>query len=168
MFGAITKPTRVELEPVTVIDLDLAQLATDAKKELGYSVLQEVLTSDALANVLRTLEIDPFDMAEVNKYKEAMRKKWHRKPADEGYHYEANWNLRPLAGYDQPVPEFVLEKALEVKRAFPNVTLEVDTLMLRTYKEVPVDPFLVVSYGRERYYIEVWDEPEFEAVPYKR
>ena len=31
-----------------------------------------------------------------------------------------------------------------------------------------LDPFLVVRHGDERYYVEVWDEPKFEAKLLKR
>jgi hypothetical protein len=57
------------------------------------------------------------------------------------------------------VPDYVKAKAAEITSHLPNATLEVDEL--RSSERV-YDPFLVVSYGEETYYVEVWDEPVFE------
>jgi hypothetical protein len=57
------------------------------------------------------------------------------------------------------VPEFVKAKAAEIARHLPEATFTVEELRgeRRAY-----DPFLIVSYGEESYYIEVWEEREFE------
>jgi hypothetical protein len=57
------------------------------------------------------------------------------------------------------LPLHVRNKAEQVAAVIPGVTFETETLRDRTCN---YDPFLVVRYGNERYYIEVWDEPAFE------
>src|SRR4029077_6369191 len=163
----IAKPKRVELEPPETIQPELEKLAQEAEKELGYSVLTKAIHGVELLNILRKLEIDPFDRTQVAKYKKAMVDRYNGKPAGDGYRYTARWTKHNLAGYSKPVPEHILEKALELKRALPGVGLTVDSFELSAERIVPADPFLVVSYGSEEYHIEVWDEPEFECVSYR-
>ena len=83
----------------------------------------------------------------------------------------ATWRLTSLKNYAQPVPELVLQKAVEIKRELPEAEFFVDQLA--------VDPFLLVSltgipdYSRNTpsrnldpetaAYVEVWAEPKFEA-----
>jgi hypothetical protein len=57
------------------------------------------------------------------------------------------------------VPEFVAAKIREITSSLPNATFTVEQLRseCRLY-----DPFLIVSYGEESYYVEVWNEPVFE------
>jgi hypothetical protein len=58
------------------------------------------------------------------------------------------------------IPEFVTAKAREIASARPDTTFSVE--QLRSERDV-YDPFLMVSYGDESYYIEVWKEPAFES-----
>ncbi len=57
------------------------------------------------------------------------------------------------------VPEFVKAKAADIATHLPDATFTVEELRSerRAY-----DPFLIVSYSDESYYIEVWDESIFE------
>ena len=57
------------------------------------------------------------------------------------------------------VPEFVKAKASEIANLLPDATFTVE--QLRSEKNM-YDPFLIVSYADESYYVEVWREPEFE------
>ena len=68
---------------------------------------------------------------------------WVKLPLDEALH----------------VPEFVWAKAREIASCLPAAAFTVEQLQSerRIY-----DPFLIVSYGDESYYIEVWGESEFE------
>ncbi|MFB3814347.1 MAG: hypothetical protein ACE14L_09550 [Terriglobales bacterium] len=63
-----------------------------------------------------------------------------------------------LGDHDGQVPEYVLSRAVAIKEKLPAANFELD--QLRVEKEY--DPFLVVSCGRERFYIDVWEEPNFE------
>jgi hypothetical protein len=57
------------------------------------------------------------------------------------------------------VPEFVKAKVAEITTHVPDATFTVE--QLRSERRA-YDPFLIVSYGDESYYIEVWDESVFE------
>lgn len=75
------------------------------------------------------------------------------------------WKLLAIADYDGTIPEFVLHKAVQIKSAVPKAGLLIDQLFTET-EIAPIrerDPFLVVRLGDETYYIDVWDEKEYEA-----
>jgi hypothetical protein len=169
----VEEPSREMLKRVEVNlqDLDLSdprqKLATEAEALLGYTPLrQELRTPGTLRRVLAKLEITILDEASVDAYKKQMVE-----------HYESHgkmvmptWRLTRLRAYAEPVPEFVLQKAIEIKRELPEAEFYIDQLA--------VDPFLIVSLkeitdwsiNRERKldpetaaYVEVWGEPKFEA-----
>ena len=62
---------------------------------------------------------------------------------------------------DVPVemPMHVEHKARQIAESVPGAIFETETLRDQSRQ---YDPFLVVRLGEERYYIEVWDEREFE------
>ena len=57
------------------------------------------------------------------------------------------------------VPEFVKAKASEIANLLPDATFTVE--QLRGEKNM-YDPFLIVSYADESYYLEAWEELGFE------
>ena len=58
------------------------------------------------------------------------------------------------------VPEFVRAKAAEISTHLPEATFTVEELRSERHA---YDPFLIVSYGDESYYVEVWNESAFEG-----
>jgi hypothetical protein len=70
-----------------------------------------------------------------------------------------SWRRTKLAKYQGEVPEFALSRAIEIKERLPKVRFYVDELTV----EKRYDPFLIAACGRERFYIDVWDEPEFSS-----
>lgn len=75
------------------------------------------------------------------------------------------WHSTSIEKFDGYVPTFALSRAIEIKKIFPQAKFRVDFLTLETEeREIrrSEDPFLSVSYGEETYYIDVWDEEEFE------
>lgn len=81
------------------------------------------------------------------------------------------WLSTEISRYTGEIPLHVLSKALQVKKAVPDATLWIEYLAQskETYEAPRVlhDPFLRVERAKESYYIEVWDESEFErAVNY--
>ncbi|WDI45050.1 hypothetical protein [Bremerella sp. P1] len=74
------------------------------------------------------------------------------------------WRMLELASYPEPVPEYALQTALDIKKKHPGVSFYVDVL---EEKSVVVDPFLVmrVQSGNmiQDYYIEVWNESAFSG-----
>jgi len=74
------------------------------------------------------------------------------------YYTCLRWVRVPLEEV-RDVPEFVKTKAREIANLLPDATFTVE--QLRSEKKI-YDPFLIVSYADESYYVEVWEEPEFE------
>jgi len=68
------------------------------------------------------------------------------------------WVRLPLEEM-RDAPEFVKAKAREIANLLPDATFTVEQLRSEKKK---YDPFLIVSYADESYYVEVWEEPEFE------
>lgn len=75
------------------------------------------------------------------------------------------WAKAHIATYKGNVPEFALSKAIEIKNALPAVDFKVEYLVEHHEEKIrPLpDPFLVAYLGDEEYYIEVWDEKEYEV-----
>jgi hypothetical protein len=75
--------------------------------------------------------------------------------------------------YTKPVPLFVLQTAMRIQERVANATLRIEELRVRSREEIReeraaqramlADPFLVVSYGDCTVYVEVWNEPTFDA-----
>jgi hypothetical protein len=87
--------------------------------------------------------------------------KWHA-----GHRRVIYWDKVAIADYQGNIPEFALSKALEIKREVPDAEFGIYRLVSRTEETKPIplrDPFLFVRKGNEMYYIEVWDEQEYEA-----
>jgi hypothetical protein len=137
---------------------ELRTLAVKSRAVLGYKVLHNlVIPKKSLREVLKELDIAPFSRASVEKYKAKMQKAAQKEIDKEGGEDLARWRIRNMSNYDQPVPEFVLNKAVQIQEAMPEANLQIEQLGV----EDP-DPFLIASFDDERYYIEVWDEPAFE------
>jgi hypothetical protein len=136
-------------------------LARRAHDKLGYTVLSQVLHKPkVLARALLKLGIEPFSNRSISEYKQQKLKEAEKHLQRSGKHYKFRvaWSMTDITKYKKPIPEFVLQKALEIKDVVPYVSFKVDEL---SYQPMP-DPFLVAELEQERYYIEVWDEPKFE------
>jgi hypothetical protein len=161
--------TRVKVE---ADDVDLSdprrKLAAEAEALLGYTPLRkEMKIPGRLRQVLAKLEIDIFDQEKVDSYKAQMAD--HYRTA--GKMFDPTWRITPLSSYAKPVPEFVLAKAVEIKRELPEANFYID--------ELAIDPFLIVSMGtlpdfvvnqpsrhldtEMAVYVDTWSEPKFEA-----
>ena len=145
-----TRSTVAVVEPTE----EIAELADKASSLLGYGRLQRA-TKSKLARVLKELDIEIFNTEEVETYKQQTTLV-HR---GQVYGNSNAWSRTAISKYDKPIPEFVLNKAVQLKENLPNVEIYVDELQ----STVISDPFLYVFFGNEGYYIEVWDEPKFEG-----
>jgi hypothetical protein len=170
----IQELSRERLEELQISSL-LESLALKAEALLGYSWLRRRLgiPVGALHEVLARLEIEPFPINEVTRYKtekarqviseivrelraEALGEGYRNIPI--GSRVNADWRLVDLRKYDGYVPEFAISRSVEIKQHLPAAQFYIDELRV----DKRYDPFLVVSCGAERFYIDVWDEPEFE------
>ena len=164
-------------EVVPEFDL-ISAIALKAEALLGYSALRKRLGLHP-ASLTRTLEelgIDPFLKEDVKQYKygkarDLEAKVWADFQQRAGLEpaaaveimvtsfVRATWRCTKLAKYRGEIPEFALSRAVEIKERLAKARFYVEELTVdRRY-----DPFLIVACGRERFYIDVWDEPEFET-----
>lgn len=74
------------------------------------------------------------------------------------------WGRNELQSYRGIVPDFALERAIQIKKIFPSVEFWVEELSETR------DPFLIAwvkesgySWAGEAYYIACWEEARFEA-----
>jgi hypothetical protein len=83
--------------------------------------------------------------------------------------YSARWDSSYINNYRRPIPDFALERALQVKAALPEANFYVQELTESTntqhteFKPTPPDPFLVMDYRSVQLHLDVWDEPRFEG-----
>ena len=165
----------------------LVSVAEKAKELLGYDVLAKVMEKKPIAveltelqMVLKSLEIQPLNAADVLAYQKerlieqttANLKEWMKEIAEADalkwwrQFSGPAWRIAKIETYKQPIPEFVIAKAVEIKERLPECQIYIESL------ESHPDPFLIVGIGateydqdkpKEHYYIEVWDEPKFEG-----
>jgi hypothetical protein len=164
-------------EVVPGFDL-ISAIALKAEALLGYSALRERLGIHpaSLTRTLDALGIEPFLEEDVRKYKaEKARALEVRLWTDFEERASLNptsavevmitsfvrvaWRGTKLAKFRGEIPEFALSRAIEIKERLPKARFYVEELTV----DKRYDPFLVVACGRERFYIDVWDEPEFET-----
>jgi hypothetical protein len=164
----------------------LSQLALKAEAILGYSGLREKLgiPPASLTRALEELGIEPYHSDDIRKYKTKKAKDAEDQAWAEfakqarleqgrlgiqepwghvmvaGSFVRARWRKVPLAKYQGSVPEFALSRAIEIKERLPKVEFHVEELVV----DKRYDPFLIATCGRERFYIDVWDEREFELM----
>ena len=169
---APSRSTLLHVAAATEEELSLDEprkaLAVEVEALLGYSLLaREVKAPGRLRRVLAKLEISVLDEASVNVYKAQMVQHYasHKKMA------QPTWRLTKLSEYKQPVPEYVLQKAISIKRELPEVEFYIDQLAVDPFLIValrPIKDYMVNQTSRvldpeTQAYVEVWDEPKFEA-----
>jgi hypothetical protein len=171
------KQSDIVRQTLTVIDWtpESVSMASEAQEILGYQGLkdkQEAPQHGPLASVLATLGIDVLNKDSVKKYQREKQNEVAREKFEawistsETYRssfWAPSWGTRKISEYKEAIPEFVLNKAVQIKRALPDVVIEVE------YLEENPDPFLIVKTMKDKYsedesyYVEVWDEPKFEG-----
>jgi len=201
-------------------DKDEREFANRVNDVLGYTPMQSIIDKvDSCENVMRDLQIEPYDPQTVAEYKKAKEKEIARSDvgnifmtllfsaiagvvisgiigtviATIGYFISGNynpvwylacmaiaiptifisgrrngevfsdlrfdWHRTSLCLYHLPIPEFVLQTALDLKERCPDLEMMVEELRVLHYQP---DPFLVgVDKRSNEYYLEVWNEPGF-------
>lgn len=161
---------RPTLEPIVIKESEFTlksqKLGREAADVLGYTILKEE-SSKPLAEILAILDIEIIDIDRVRSYQKECTKiannqkgapvgssgKWETYQLGHKYDEDKYWH-KP---YENPIPEHVLSKAIQIKREIPEAQLYIEE-----FTAIP-DPFMFVELGSERYCFEVWDEPEFEG-----
>jgi hypothetical protein len=171
MFGPKIKDiTRVKAgaEGGTAL-LDLKPLANEANLLLGYDNLTRFISTKEqnLENVKRAaaafekVGIDPLDIEKVLKYKERMVNKCSQEETQVSRRVIAYWESDMVSRTSQVIPSFVLAHAVALKKELPDASFFVESL--RINQERHPDPFLVMELGNLKFYVDVWEEPEFEG-----
>jgi len=184
----IRRQVAVTVEPESV----LAIVAEEAENVLGYKSLSATIGTKAapLYRALAELGIEILDSTDVKRYQyehqvdvaektfAAFLQDARSPQAGERYLFYSlpTWVTCEIQDYIQPIPEFVLNKAIQIRKTIPEVRIFVEFL------NESLDPFLKVEVGEvkhcdwdkemkyspafhasESYYIEVWEEPKFEG-----
>ncbi len=175
--------TEIRRESIGSVNFDEITLGigSEAAELLGYEVLSkkqsEVTEATPIMKCIAELGIDILNEADVKQYQHEHQREiaqktfaeWLAMPATEwrSSSYSApTWRTTTtIKEYKEPVPEFVLHKAIQIKKAMPDCGVMIEWL-----DESP-DPFLVIqtampnlySTPTEKYYVEVWNEPKFEG-----
>ena len=155
-----TKPKLYRESEVEEPDESRKELALKAKTLLGYSVLEQTIpnrSSSEVSAVFKKLGIEPLNESQVQKYQ-----RWYRQKHSGAFDWErVHWESARIENYAEPMPEFVLSRAVELKEHLPNAVFSIEFPVRE--ERVRPDPFLVMYYAGIRYYIDVWDEPKFEG-----
>lgn len=82
--------------------------------------------------------------------------------------YLGSWPTTLVSEYREPVPEFALERAMQIKSQLPDAQFGIEYIRQQTQqvsqpRALQIDPFLVLLYGHMKLYLDVWDEPRFEG-----
>lgn len=171
------KMSEIEREVITVLEWSepCVSLAAKAQEVLGYKLLksqqEEPESRSALELALAKAGIEILNATQVKKYQAellverttAMFNEWLKTPEPRMF-WGPGWEKTKIGEYKLPIPEFVLNKAIQIKELMPEVRIYIEHL-----SEHP-DPFLVIATKHESYdfdaqefYIEVWEEPKFEG-----
>lgn len=173
---SLTKPP--EPEPVSdEMLMELPDVRSEAAELLGYrhkpaKKAAPIERTDELREAIRRADIEVLDWRDVLRYQVEQQyraDKEQMEAALEGGEYPrwgdylraTEWKSTDLEQYEQFIPDYVLNKALVLKRECPGVKFSV--------LHMANDPFLVAwlggakwIYNREAtYFIEVWDEEAF-------
>lgn len=153
-----------EVFNTTSVDELTDGLHSQANVILGYSCREKTNSepSGILRAVLSRLEIETLNPQSVHKYQsELLAEQMVRNGPNTGFRYswrnDPVWIRTDLKEYKRPVPDFAIERALQIKRALPTAEFWVEELSLAP------DPFLVAHVDDEGYYVAVWEEARFEA-----
>ena len=168
---AATEPSpsmlsRVKLEVEKLQDDLRAQLAHEAECLLGYKVLREDMRLPGpLALCLAALDIEPLREANVENYQKEMIV-WHRAEMKRKGTWTAvsrlAWVETAIQRYNQPIPEFVLSRCVQIKKAMQEIAPATAPQFIVEHL-MDVDPFMEVQVGDESWYIDVWGESKFEV-----
>lgn len=71
---------------------------------------------------------------------------------------QASWEVRSIGSFTGVLPDEVAAKMLRIGEAFKDASFSIAELTVR--REVR-DPFLIAVIGEYRFYVAVWDEPEY-------
>jgi hypothetical protein len=151
-------------------------VARQAEHYLGYrfgerrntEVGAAVERRDTLIRVqsmLKRMGIIPLDEKRVLAYQKQVRSRELRKHPNRTY----RWRMVEISDYTAEVPSFALDRATRVAQRMhqrmPSVkrTFAISELVHHTKRTPHPDPFMVLTVLDQHFYLDVWDEPDFEG-----
>lgn len=164
---------RVALQPVgEVSDMD-EQLSQEAIEVLGWKQPDaEEHPVNPLRKALAECGIEILDWRDVLQYKMEKRQEAERRAVAGAqasdrpprWFSTPDWSSSELQHHRGAIPQHVVSKMVQLKRALPEVTYKIDALMSSP------DPFLIACFGKSAWdsdyveeYIEVWDERDLNG-----
>lgn len=169
-----------EIKHLTLSSLDerfkksRSTVITEAGHLLGYRLEKH----DLLLEALKKLRIAPLNAEDVAAYKASKTTRKSEITSRDSWGNTRRttahvWHITDISTFAGDIPEAVLSKAVEIKKEVPGAKFEIEHLVevvsekreKKRERRLP-DPFLVAVMGKERIYIEVWDEPDFEKTLY--
>lgn len=152
------------------------RVANEAREYLGYrfgerrntEVTEKLVRRERLTQVqgiLKSCGITPLDEASVLRYQTRVRKNAQRKAWNGRY----AWRMVEISQYKAEIPQFALDRATRVAKALtkrmPRLGKEfaVSELHKKRTRAVDPDPFMVLRVLGQNFYLDVWDEPNFEG-----
>jgi hypothetical protein len=150
--------------------LDITPFTPESVAQYKREKLEQVASEfrPADAEEIKEREFGGWEYAELHRLRKEIAPRnlpgnepvirFWKTPLWERFYTCLRWVKSPLEKVAD-VPEFVKAKAAEIATHLPEATFSVEEL--RSERRV-YDPFLIVSYGDESYYVEVWDEKDFE------
>lgn len=170
--------SEIERETITVLEWSepCVSLAAEAQEVLGYNVLRdeqrgeskhtelELALGKVGIEIMKTDQVKAYQLERLRDKTSEMFQRWLKEEAGNMF-IGASWEKTEINKYREPIPEFVINKAIQIKKACPEVRIYVEHL-----SEHP-DPFLIVATKHPEYdclnkqelYVEVWEEPKFEG-----
>jgi hypothetical protein len=79
--------------------------------------------------------------------------------------YTFSWARRDLRHCNDEVPLFAVSHAVALKKELPTADFQVESFTRNGYqcRSVVFDPFLIMNLDGIEFYIDVWNEPKYEA-----
>jgi len=157
------------------------RVAKDAEQFLGYrfgerrnrEVIEKLTRREQLTKVqgiLKRCGIVPLQEASVLRYQARVRKNAQAKAQRNSWNRVTfAWRFVDLADYKAEIPQFALSRATAVAKALtrrmPRLgkTFAVSELHRQRTRAVDPDPFMVLQVLGHNFYLDVWDEPNFEG-----
>jgi hypothetical protein len=83
----------------------------------------------------------------------------------EGRFYNKQWRKYRIQQFFDPIPEFAIQTAVDIKKSFSNSSISCELYIDRLEKGRGPwkDPFLIAEIDGQEYYVEVWNEPDYKV-----
>ncbi len=165
----------VQFPEVTEATLN-EKVAREAEEHLGYrfgerrnkEVIEKLTNREQLVKVqsiLKSCGITPLDEKSVLAYQSKVRRKASRR----SWNARFAWRMVEISEYKAEIPQFALDRATRISKALTSrmprlkKTFLVSELHRQRTRAIDPDPFMILQVLGYNFYLDVWDEPNFEG-----